>query len=238
MEAPHDGLPDEFERPISEYVKDFLAEMCEDRLLDDLWERNRESLPTNAIATHNLLRILCQKRSGDLTSVDWSGMDLRRVNLFPFRRDMRLELSTDPRLFEGTILGVRCFMPRGHSAPVTSVCFNPKGSLMASGSLDNTIRMWDTATGRQVGDPLRGHGGGVLSVCFSSDGTILASGSGDRAVHLWNPTTGQQVGEPLRGHSSGVESVCFNKDGNIIASCSGDGNVRLWNPASASSSAR
>ncbi|KIO29702.1 hypothetical protein M407DRAFT_70028, partial [Tulasnella calospora MUT 4182] len=66
---------------------------------------------------------------------------------------------------------------RGHDNMVWSVCFSPNGKLLASGSGDSTIRLWDVETGAPIGEPLRGHDNEVLSVCFSPNGKLLASTS-------------------------------------------------------------
>ena len=68
----------------------------------------------------------------------------------------------------------------GHTDPVDSVAFSPDGKTLASGSDDDTVRLWDVATGQQIGSPLTGHTGAVTSVAFSPDGKTLASGSDDR----------------------------------------------------------
>ena len=93
---------------------------------------------------------------------------------------------------------------------------------------DQTIRVWDTATGQQVGNALRGHGIWVRSVAFSSDGTRIVSGSSDQTIRVWDAATGQQVGEALRGHENQVNSVAFSSDGTRIVSGSSDQTIRVW----------
>ncbi|KAG1867062.1 WD40-repeat-containing domain protein, partial [Suillus tomentosus] len=99
---------------------------------------------------------------------------------------------------------------------------------IASGSSDNTVRLWDAATGEPVGEPLEGHTDWVWSVSFSPDGTRIVSGSGDKTVRLWDVATGQPLGEPLEGHTALVYSVSFSPDGTRIISGSSDKTVRMW----------
>ncbi|MFI9735960.1 hypothetical protein ACIHDR_23650, partial [Nocardia sp. NPDC052278] len=66
--------------------------------------------------------------------------------------------------------------------------------LLASGSADRTVRLWDPMSGQPVGQPLTGHAGSVSSVAFGilpDRSLLLASGSADRTVRLWDPMSGQ-----------------------------------------------
>ena len=117
----------------------------------------------------------------------------------------------------------------GHTDEVWSVAFSPNGKRIASGSADNTLRVWDAATGQPIGQPLTGHTEVVLSVAFSPDGKRIASGSADNTLRVWNADTGQALGPPLTGHTGFVFSVAFSPDGHRLATGSVDQTVRLWN---------
>ena len=99
----------------------------------------------------------------------------------------------------------------GHTDSVESASFSPDGNTLASGSIDNTIRLWNANTGTHLRTFL-GHGWGVLSVSFSPDGSILASGSIDDTIRLWNAYTGTHL-RTLEGHTGNVRSVSFSADG-------------------------
>ena len=118
----------------------------------------------------------------------------------------------------------------GHTASVFSLAFKPNSYLLASGSGDNTVRIWDVGNNnRQHVRALRGHTKPVWSVAWSPDGRTLASGSTDGTVRLWNPDNGINFAV-LRGHTEGVYCVAWSPDGRILASGSGDSTIRLWNP--------
>src|SRR6202050_3433430 len=115
-----------------------------------------------------------------------------------------------------------------HTQGVTSTAFSPDGKHIASGSVDNTIRVWDVQSVYVVAGPFEGHTQEVTSVAFSPDGKHIASGSNDNTIRVWDVQSGNVVAGPFEGHTQGVRSVAFSPDGKHIASGSNDNTIRVW----------
>jgi len=109
----------------------------------------------------------------------------------------------------------------------TSLNFSQSGKIVASGSYDNTIKIWNVSDGNEI-MKLKGHSSYVTSLNFSPNGKILASGSNDKAIKIWNISDGNEI-MTLKGHTAGIRSLNFSPDGKILASGSDNKNIKLWN---------
>ncbi len=107
-----------------------------------------------------------------------------------------------------------------------SVALCDDDQTLASGSLDETVMLWDVPTGKHL-RTLLGHEQFVWSVAWSPTSSVIASGSADRSIKLWDSTTGKCL-KTLQGHTHQVTSVAFAPDGEILASGSDDETVKLW----------
>ncbi|MBY0525684.1 MAG: protein kinase [Gemmataceae bacterium] len=116
---------------------------------------------------------------------------------------------------------------RGHGAPVSGAVFCRDGSRIVSAGHDRLIKIWDTATGKEL-QTLQGHADVIHCLAASADGQRFASGSWDRTVKIWD-ADGQLL-HALPAHTGIVIRVAFSADGRLLASVSGDA-VKLWDVA-------
>src|SRR5207247_1162739 len=129
---------------------------------------------------------------------------------------------------------------QGHSRGVDSVALSPDGRSVLTGSDDDTARLWDMATGREI-RRFEGHSGLVYSVAFSPDGRSVLTGSEDKTARLWDVpaesiwhssaaqlhvATGREI-RRFEGHSEQVRSVAFSPDGRAVLTGSRDQTARI-----------
>ncbi|WP_331758894.1 NB-ARC domain-containing protein (plasmid) [Streptomyces sp. NBC_01544] len=135
----------------------------------------------------------------------------------------------------------------GHAGPVESVTIAPDGTWLATSSRDETVRIWDQATGTCTATltghtrpatltgltrpaPFTGLTRPVMSVAIAPDGTWLATTSHDMTVQIWDRATGTCTAT-LTGHTRPVESVAIAPDNTWLATTSQDKTVRIWDRA-------
>ena len=183
------------------------------------------------VATGSWDRVkLWDKGTGDLVQEFWESAEAMAVAFSPVdgARLVCGFANGIARMYhvnDGYLMGLR-----GHTDLIYSVAFSPDGSLVATGSRDGTVRLWNESTGEEVGR-LEGHGNYVYSVTFSANGEYLASGGRDHRIRIWDVVTGDEVRQIDTDQE--VQSVSFSPDGTLLASASGrnHGFIRLWDAA-------
>jgi WD40 repeat protein/cell division protein FtsB len=135
--------------------------------------------------------------------------------------------QTDLRGFEWYYLNKLCHsdlctIPGAH----TAVAFSPDGQVVAAAGAENSAKIWDTVTGKEIRS-FTGHEGPVRSLAFDPSGLLLATGGEDMSVRVWDAKGGNLVWKS-KEHKRAVNKVSFRPDGKRIASAGGDGRVILW----------
>jgi WD40 repeat protein/serine/threonine protein kinase len=151
------------------------------------------------------------------------GLKLAPEQAADLQRDIRLNLARWHRPVHPLKACLR------HEGGVGPVAFSLDGKVVATVGGDNTVRSWETATGKPVGPPLK-HDAKVLAVVFSSDGKSLVTASEDKTARVWEVATGRLLGAALR-HANPVSAVAFGPGGKLIATGTSDGTIRLWEAA-------
>ncbi|HTU20487.1 MAG TPA: hypothetical protein VMG10_20655, partial [Gemmataceae bacterium] len=117
---------------------------------------------------------------------------------------------------------------KGHSEPVRRVAFSFDGRHVLSGGYDNTARLWETATGREVLTFRKHTHPDVTAVAFLPDGRRALSGGADRMIRLWSLRDGHEA-RILQGSRQNLFNLAVSRDGKRVASCGLDMELPLWN---------
>src|SRR5450755_2886362 len=119
---------------------------------------------------------------------------------------------------------------QAHISGITALVFSPDGHTLASGGWDNTVKLWNVASGTLLW--AEGPTGGINCLAFAPDGHLLATGGSDTLVRFWDPQRGAKV-QTLASQGGAVYSLAWSPDGRLLAIGCSDGNIWLWKPQKA-----
>ncbi len=135
------------------------------------------------------------------------------------------QLFKQPTLFEGNFIELKQTFTH-HTNDIWEVKFGPNDTLMISGGIENSTKIWSRITGEVIHD--LPHDYGTPAVDFSPDGLTVCTGSYDGKVRVWNTNTGEIV-SVLIGNEDTIWSVNYSPDGKFIAAGGNDDKVFVWN---------
>ncbi len=146
-----------------------------------------------------------------------------------------LDCSGDPedknfgyyKNYIGSTLTGFCGSPNlRHSGPVNTVSLSPCGTYIVSASFDNTLKLWDVKSGKEI-RTFKGHQSSVRAGAFAPDGRTIVSASDDNTLKLWDVKSGKEI-RTFKRHQSSVRAGAFAPDGRTIVSASSDNTLKLW----------
>lgn len=127
-----------------------------------------------------------------------------------------------------SILQSEIMLLSGHKSAIYTTKFNPAGTVLASGSHDRDIFLWEVKGECKNYMVLRGHKNVVLDLHWTGEGTHIVSASPDKTVRAWDVETGRQV-KKMAEHSGVVNACCPSRRGPaLVVSGSDDGTAKLW----------
>lgn len=171
----------------------------------------------------------CVSISTDNTMKMWDISKIIRENDGASVPKDSMELETEGKSDKETLVGESIATVIGHSKEMNVVRFSPDEKLIATGSHDRMIKVWDQKF--QTRFVFAGHKRGVWDVAFSPFARQLISASGDKTLKLWSLDKGSSSPclNTLIGHTSSVLKASWLRFGAQVISGSADGMVKLWN---------
>jgi WD40 repeat protein/transcriptional regulator with XRE-family HTH domain len=153
------------------------------------------------------------------------------IQFLTFSPDGKYILTTGPweaRVWDVSSGKAALIISSNHHILFFRARYSPDGKYFAIAIQDNTVRLYDAATGEQV--HVFAHPGTVQAVAFSPDGRSIATAGSDRLVQLWDVKTEQVIRE-YTGHLADVKDVRFSPDGRTLITASLDNTSRMFDIA-------
>ena len=147
---------------------------------------------------------------------------------------VRASTATAPDLGDGFLIfvislhGTRnsTLFTATHADLVNVLTLHAGGNLLATGSEDKTIQVWNIKDTAKRIHTLAKHTGGITAIAFSATGKLIATGSSDKTIRLWDVETGKPL-DAFTEHTSEITAITFYGD-KTLASGSANGTVILW----------
>jgi WD40 repeat protein len=202
-----------------------LASGAEDRTIK-LWDVTTGTCHQTVSAHTDWVRSLAFSPDGRYLA---SGSNDRTIRIWQIDSSERVE-SERVKLTEPCLKSLP-----GHSEVIKSLRYSPDGQILASGSHDQTAKLWNVATGQCL-KTLQGHTHLIWSVMFHPDGTLIVTGSNDQTIRLWNVQTGQCI-KTLQGHTNSVFALATGVEHpterssaeRLLISGHEDNTIKVWN---------
>src|SRR6266481_8187652 len=115
-----------------------------------------------------------------------------------------------------------------HGNQISSLAYAPDGKVLASAGYDNTLRLWDPVTGKEL-RKLGGSYNPLSSVSFSPDGKTIVAGSYDNVIRFWDAASGNLVRQFVN-NQGGIQGLIYAPDGRTLATRGWDNVIWLWDP--------
>jgi len=110
---------------------------------------------------------------------------------------------------------------------INAIAFSPDGKRIATASDEDTLKIWDITTGKELLS-IAAKGQGIAAIAWHPNGKQIATGHWNKTIGIWNAENGKLI-QTLTGHKENILALAYDADGSRIASGSGDDTLKLWN---------
>ena len=225
-----DDLSDEWNTPVDYYVMSFVAELNteEGEEADRLWEKNRCSEKKSDISIINMLELQRRTRDYDFSELNFSGLNLSNISLYPYRvpGTSSLVLPHKPELNKKLCVSEKTFYPEGHTDLITILSITSDGKHCVSASADRTIRVWDLETGRCIKTIENLHSE-VSSLSITPGCKRCVIGYCDGTIRVWDLDNGQCL-KTINVHPDILATFDISPDGNRCVCITSNHAIYVW----------